>query len=169
MSYLDYPSEPIGGGNPYHRCVHCKRSTPEINGELAGHEAWCEYRLKHETTAVDPEPLLEPAFNDLSPSIQAVLLLVGVHADAIKEATRAEWCDYSDFAAAETEAKLAHAILVEHLEKQEAESVVAWRWEQFSMPYPEASDYEWHVEFSDRKPDNTYQIRNLTPLRGPKD
>lgn len=32
MSKSNYPSEPIGDGNPYHRCVHCKRSAPEING-----------------------------------------------------------------------------------------------------------------------------------------
>ena len=169
MLHLDYPSKPIGGGNPYHRCVHCKRSAPEINGSLAGHETWCEYRIKQESSPVATEPLLEPTFNDLSPAIQAVLLLVGVYAAAIKAETHAEWLPSSEFAAAEIETKLAHAILVEHLEKQEAQSVVAWRWEQFSMPYPEAVDYEWHVEFSDTKPGNTYQIRNLTPLRGPKD
>ena len=32
--YFDYPSEPIGGNNPYHRCADCKRSAPEINGKL---------------------------------------------------------------------------------------------------------------------------------------
>ena len=31
----DYETEPIGGDNPYYRCVHCKRSDPEINGRVA--------------------------------------------------------------------------------------------------------------------------------------
>jgi hypothetical protein len=42
--YNDYPTEPIGGSNPYHCCKTCKRSAPEINGRLEGHETWCEYR-----------------------------------------------------------------------------------------------------------------------------
>jgi hypothetical protein len=42
--YDDYETEPIGGGNPYSRCVHCKRSTVEINGELEGHSEYCRYR-----------------------------------------------------------------------------------------------------------------------------
>lgn len=46
--YHDYENEPIGGGNPYWRCVHCKRSDPEINGRLEGHDPDCEYRLKKE-------------------------------------------------------------------------------------------------------------------------
>ena len=44
----DYPTEPIGGGNPYYRCAHCKRSVPEINGNLQKHESWCPYRLMKE-------------------------------------------------------------------------------------------------------------------------
>lgn len=43
--YGDFPTEKIGGGNPYHRCVHCKRSVPEINYSLTGHYDWCEYRI----------------------------------------------------------------------------------------------------------------------------
>lgn len=43
--YLDYETEPIGGGNPYYRCIHCKRSAPDINGRLEGHESYCSYRL----------------------------------------------------------------------------------------------------------------------------
>ena len=46
--YGDYENEPIGGGNPYYRCVHCKISDPEINGALKRHAPWCEYRLKKE-------------------------------------------------------------------------------------------------------------------------
>jgi len=42
--YSDYETEPIGGGNPYYRCIYCKRSDPEINGSLDGHESWCKYR-----------------------------------------------------------------------------------------------------------------------------
>lgn len=44
----DYDSEPIGGGNPYYRCVHCHRSDPEINGRLEGHLPSCEYRQRKE-------------------------------------------------------------------------------------------------------------------------
>ena len=46
--YSDYPSEPIGGDNPYYRCVYCKRSDPEINGTLEKHSKNCEYRLEKE-------------------------------------------------------------------------------------------------------------------------
>ncbi len=45
MYHSDYENEPIGGGNPYYRCIHCKRSDPEINGRLEGHLADCVYRL----------------------------------------------------------------------------------------------------------------------------
>lgn len=48
MGYFDYESEPIGRGNPYHRCIHCKRSALEINGELEGHLEDCVYRLAKE-------------------------------------------------------------------------------------------------------------------------
>jgi hypothetical protein len=46
--YHDYPTEPIGGGNPYYRCVHCKRSDPEINGRLEKHDQFCQYRQEME-------------------------------------------------------------------------------------------------------------------------
>lgn len=39
-----YENEPIGGGNPYYRCVHCKISDPQINGEINNHAVACEYR-----------------------------------------------------------------------------------------------------------------------------
>lgn len=42
--YLDFPTEPIGGGNPYYCCSYCRRSVPEINRRLDGHSSWCEYR-----------------------------------------------------------------------------------------------------------------------------
>jgi hypothetical protein len=42
--YFDYPSRPIGGGNPYHCCVFCLRSAPDINGRLERHESHCLYR-----------------------------------------------------------------------------------------------------------------------------
>lgn len=56
---VDYPSEPIGGGNPYYRCTHCKRSAPEINGAVDGHYEWCLWRQQqkgigaHETATRD--------------------------------------------------------------------------------------------------------------------
>jgi len=46
--YSDYPTRPIGGGNPYYCCAHCGRSDPEINGRLEGHAPDCEYRLEKE-------------------------------------------------------------------------------------------------------------------------
>ena len=51
--YHDYKSEPIGGGNPYYRCAQCKRSDPEINGRIEGHESWCGYRQKKESEATN--------------------------------------------------------------------------------------------------------------------
>lgn len=52
MSGFDYPSEPIGGGNPYQRCVYCKRSAPEINGMVENHYPDCEWRIKMENPKV---------------------------------------------------------------------------------------------------------------------
>lgn len=46
--YSDYENEPIGGGNPYYRCIYCKRSDPEINGRLEGHNKECPYRITKE-------------------------------------------------------------------------------------------------------------------------
>jgi len=49
MSYFtDYPTEPIGGGNPYSRCVYCKISVPQINGDLEKHDYDCQYRIAKE-------------------------------------------------------------------------------------------------------------------------
>lgn len=47
--HSDYRNEPIGGGNPYYRCFHCKRSDPEINGRIAGHLPGCKYRQAKES------------------------------------------------------------------------------------------------------------------------
>lgn len=46
--YSDFETEPIGGSNPYSRCIHCKRSVPEINGRFDRHEADCKYRQSME-------------------------------------------------------------------------------------------------------------------------
>ncbi len=46
--FNDYENEPIGGGNPYYRCIHCKRSDPEINGDLKKHLTDCKYRIAKE-------------------------------------------------------------------------------------------------------------------------
>lgn len=40
-----YETEPIGGGNPYYRCIHCKQTDPQINGNLLNHNVDCEYRI----------------------------------------------------------------------------------------------------------------------------
>jgi len=58
--YTDYPTEPIGGGNPYYRCSHCKMSVPEINGYLERHAEWCEYRINKMEKKTD-EKILELA------------------------------------------------------------------------------------------------------------
>lgn len=50
---FDYPSEPIGGGNPYQRCADCKRSAPEINGIVENHYADCEWRIMMENPKVN--------------------------------------------------------------------------------------------------------------------
>lgn len=44
--YCDYPTEPMGGTNPYYRCVFCKKTDPQINGTLENHAEDCEYRIK---------------------------------------------------------------------------------------------------------------------------
>lgn len=44
--FHDYPTEPIGGGNPYHRCIYCHVSDPQINGKLENHYNFCKYRLR---------------------------------------------------------------------------------------------------------------------------
>ena len=46
--YSDYPSKPIGRGNPYWQCSSCLVSDPEINGRIEGHHIWCEWRKKKE-------------------------------------------------------------------------------------------------------------------------
>jgi hypothetical protein len=70
--YNDYPKEPIGGRNPYYRCVHCGISDPEINGEIKNHENWCEYRIrkeheeKQEGIMTDkPHPLTDETIEDI--------------------------------------------------------------------------------------------------------
>ena len=44
----DYPTEPCGKGNPYYRCVYCKKTDPQINGVLENHFPDCEYRIEKE-------------------------------------------------------------------------------------------------------------------------
>jgi hypothetical protein len=45
MSYdSGYPTEPVGGDNPYYRCIYCKRTDPQINGEINNHLIGCQYR-----------------------------------------------------------------------------------------------------------------------------
>jgi hypothetical protein len=44
----DYPSEPIGGDNPYYCCSYCKVSDPQINGIVENHASWCTWRKKVE-------------------------------------------------------------------------------------------------------------------------
>jgi hypothetical protein len=46
MYYSNYPTEPIGGGNPYYCCAKCGMSDPQINGQLDGHHDWCEWAIQ---------------------------------------------------------------------------------------------------------------------------
>lgn len=46
--YSDYPTNPIGDGNPYYQCSDCGVSVPEINGRLDRHRSHCEYRNRKE-------------------------------------------------------------------------------------------------------------------------
>lgn len=46
--YDDFETEPIGGSNPYYKCVDCGISVPEINYTLDGHADRCAYRLRKE-------------------------------------------------------------------------------------------------------------------------
>lgn len=46
-----YPTEPSEGKNPYSRCIYCKKTGPEINGQLGNHAEWCEYRTRKELEA----------------------------------------------------------------------------------------------------------------------
>lgn len=41
--YNDYPSHPMGGGNPYYCCSFCGITDPQINGTLSGHGENCEW------------------------------------------------------------------------------------------------------------------------------
>jgi hypothetical protein len=54
--FHDYENEPIGGGNPYYRCVHCGILDPQINGRLEGHREHCLYRIAKEQGLPYPPP-----------------------------------------------------------------------------------------------------------------
>jgi len=47
--YSDYPSEPIGGKNPYYKCSLCGISEPQINGRIEGHLKDCPWRIQKES------------------------------------------------------------------------------------------------------------------------
>lgn len=44
--YFNYPSNPIGGGNPYYQCSSCGASEPQINGTLSGHFDGCKWVIE---------------------------------------------------------------------------------------------------------------------------
>lgn len=47
----NYPTSPIGGGNPYYKCSACGISDPQINGKLENHDPGCtwvrDYKANH--------------------------------------------------------------------------------------------------------------------------
>jgi hypothetical protein len=53
--YTDYPTKPIGGGNPYHQCIYCDRSVPAINGRLDRHIEFCIFRKDMEAKGFKDE------------------------------------------------------------------------------------------------------------------
>jgi hypothetical protein len=63
----DYPNEPIGGGNPYYRCIYCKISDPQINGRLSGHAKNCEWVIKktQEIELLNKKEILNDLVNEL--------------------------------------------------------------------------------------------------------
>lgn len=44
LHFSDFQVEPIGGDNPYYKCVYCSISVPQINGDLLNHSEHCSYR-----------------------------------------------------------------------------------------------------------------------------
>ena len=44
--YSDYPKEPIGGSNPYYKCLACGVSDPQINGQLENHAKDCDWVIQ---------------------------------------------------------------------------------------------------------------------------
>jgi len=44
QGFTDYPSLPMGGGNPYYACSYCGVTDPQINGDLLNHKESCAYR-----------------------------------------------------------------------------------------------------------------------------
>ncbi len=44
--FSDFDTEPIGGSNPYYKCISCGISVPQINYNLLNHSETCEYRIK---------------------------------------------------------------------------------------------------------------------------
>jgi len=49
VTYNDsYPKKRIGKGNPYMMCALCKKSEPEINGDVRNHAEWCSWRKQQE-------------------------------------------------------------------------------------------------------------------------
>jgi hypothetical protein len=56
--YYDYPTQPVGGSNPYWQCVHCGATDPQINGRLSGHFYGCLY-VKMKRKALRP---IQPVF-----------------------------------------------------------------------------------------------------------
>lgn len=41
--FFDFPTVPIGGGDPYHKCASCGLSVPAINGDLDKHLPDCSW------------------------------------------------------------------------------------------------------------------------------
>ena len=53
-----YPTEPVGGSNPYYRCVYCKLTDPQINGEINNHLLSCQYRKEKQGYKITIEQII---------------------------------------------------------------------------------------------------------------
>lgn len=80
----DYPTEPIGGGNPYYRCSACGRSDPDIS--VNGHGKSC--------TWAERRALLTAALGELQ-AIEAMMAERRYSENEALQAATATWRRYA--------------------------------------------------------------------------
>jgi len=64
-NFDDYPSVPIGSGNPYWCCALCGKSAPQLFRHLEAHNSWCLYRKVKEAIIADDKDLMLDLVIDL--------------------------------------------------------------------------------------------------------
>lgn len=88
--FADYPTKPIGKGNPYDCCASCGVSVPEINGSLVNHRRECAYRIqkcKELGIKIWEDELTSPNFN--TNKVNELITLAQNDGDAIHYYNRA--------------------------------------------------------------------------------